>query len=457
MQLKSFRIDGLFGYKNLSINCNNPASIILAENGIGKTTLLNVLYALLSGKISRLAPIEFKEATIEFGETKHVFTRELAFKPKELFNKRNLLTNRTARELLNYGATPEQVIELASAYLEGGHTKITSNPNFRKIYSTSPLDKDEIIARIERFSSGYIDSNYIAEFRKGIQESLNGTEVIYLPTYRRIEASFEDVSLARNTSRSRFAASEDNEKDELIFFGLADVEDKLASMTQFIQRSVIEAYSRLSGSLIDTLLNPHQYELTLDQQIDPEAVRLMLGRLGKTSTTTEQNIEYAMGSEGVTDERSRILSYFLRELLRSYEKSLPQELAIEAFADVVNGYLLGGEFPEKSIRFDKIRLKVEIWHEALQKSLPFASLSSGEKQIVSVFARLLLDLDRHYLILIDEPELSLSIEWQRRFLPDILKAASCDQLIAITHSPFVFENDLDHLAQSISISQSREN
>ena len=109
--------------------------------------------------------------------------------------------------------------------------------------------------------------------------------------------------------------------------------------------------------------------------------------------------------------------------------------------------------PEKSVRFDKVRLKVEIWHEALQKSLPFGSLSSGEKQIVSVFARLLLDYERHFLILIDEPELSLSIEWQRRFLPDILQTQSCAQLIAITHSPFVFENALDHLAQSINVSR----
>jgi len=147
------------------------------------------------------------------------------------------------------------------------------------------------------------------------------------------------------------------------------------------------------------------------------------------------------------------LAYFLRELLKSYEASRPQELAIEAFAEVVNAYLTAGEVLEKSVRFDKVRLKVEIWHEALEKALPFGSLSSGEKQIVSVFARLLLDYERRFLILIDEPELSLSIEWQRRFLPDILKTQSCTQLIAITHSPFVFENELDRLAKSINVSR----
>lgn len=457
MNLTSFRINGLFGYKNLGINCSEPASIILAENGIGKTTLLNTLYALLSGKISRLHSIDFTEAIIEFGENQIVFTRELAFKSKQLLKSETIIAKRHARELLDFGATPAHLIELVSAYFEGGQAKVNANPIFRKICATSPLDKHEIMFRLERLSASFIDSTYISEFRSSIQNSLDGAEVLYLPTYRRIEASFEDVSLARNTPRGRVSPTTDSEKDELIFFGLTDVEDKLATMTQFIQNSVVEAYSRLSGSLIDTLLNPHQYELTLDQEIDFEAVRLMLGRLGKSSTNTEQSLEFALGSAGITDERSRILTYFLRELLRSYEKSRPQELAIEEFASIVNGYLQEGEFPEKYIRFDKIRLKVEIWHEALQKALPFGSLSSGEKQIVSVFSRLLLDLDRRYLILIDEPELSLSIEWQRRFLPDILKAPSCSQLIAITHSPFVFENDLDHLAQSISISRSVPN
>jgi hypothetical protein len=282
---------------------------------------------------------------------------------------------------------------------------------------------------------------------------MDGVQVLYLPTYRRIEANFEDVSLARNAPRRRATTSQivesEAELDELIYFGLTDVEEKLATMTQFIQQSVVQAYSKLSGNLIDTLLSPHQYELELDQAIDLEAVRLMLGRLGKASPVTEKNLEAAISGNSLTDERYRTLAYFLRELSRSYEASRPQERAIEAFTTIVNGYLTGGTSTEKYFRFDKVKLTVEIWNESVQKALPFGSLSSGEKQIISVFSRLLLDFNRNYLILIDEPELSLSIEWQRRFLPDILKAPSCAQLIAITHSPFVFENDLDHLAQSI--------
>jgi predicted ATPase len=456
-QLTSFRLNGLYGYKSLGIGCQEKASIILAENGVGKTTLLNTLYALLSGRTSRLVSVDFKDAVLRFGDTEIVFAREQAFKSTQALDMNQLLAKRPARELIEYGARPDQLMEMITAYIEGGQARVARMPVFRRIFTSSPFDEDDIFQRLERLRTVMYDSAYMADFRKRVIEAMGGVQVLYLPTYRRIEANFEDVSLARNAAPRRRSATElsetEPERDELIFFGLSDVEEKLATMTQFIQRSMVEAYSKLSGNLIDTLLDTRQYELDLDQSFDLEAVRLMLGRLGKSNTVTENNLERAIKGARLADERYRPLAYFLRELLRSYEASRPQELAIEAFAEVVNAYLGSGDSPEKLLRFDKVRLKVEIWHDALQKALPFGSLSSGEKQIVSVFSRLLLDFDKRYLILIDEPELSLSIEWQRRFLPDILRTRSCAQLIAITHSPFVFENELDSLAQSIGISR----
>ena len=115
---------------------------------------------------------------------------------------------------------------------------------------------------------------------------------------------------------------------------------------------------------------------------------------------------------------------------------------------------MGNEKSEKEFQFDKMAVKVKVINKITKKTLHLNALSSGEKQIVSIFNRLYLDSQKQYLILIDEPELSLSLEWQRKFLPDILNAPSCKQLIAITHSPFIFDNELDRYAGSIDISYS---
>lgn len=55
------------------------------------------------------------------------------------------------------------------------------------------------------------------------------------------------------------------------------------------------------------------------------------------------------------------------------------------------------------------------------------------------------------IILIDEPELSLSIDWQRMILPDLNAGENVRQVIAITHSPFIFDNDLDPYATAMKV------
>lgn len=87
------------------------------------------------------------------------------------------------------------------------------------------------------------------------------------------------------------------------------------------------------------------------------------------------------------------------------------------------------------------------------RKVPIESLSSGEKQMISLFSRLFL-YEREKIVLIDEPELSLSIDWQRDILPDTLLSPTCRQLIAITHSPFVFDNGLEPFAGSLNVSVS---
>lgn len=78
-------------------------------------------------------------------------------------------------------------------------------------------------------------------------------------------------------------------------------------------------------------------------------------------------------------------------------------------------------------------------------------LSSGEKQIVSIFSQLYLELDCKSLILFDEPELSLSLYWQQMLLPDIMESNKCMFMLAVTHSPFIYDNALRDSAVALSV------
>lgn len=58
--IKQFKINGLFGFRNVEINFEDNIKILIGENGFGKTTVLNSLYYLLNGKYIKLSKIEFE-------------------------------------------------------------------------------------------------------------------------------------------------------------------------------------------------------------------------------------------------------------------------------------------------------------------------------------------------------------------------------------------------------------
>ncbi|MBR1904899.1 MAG: ATP-binding protein [Clostridiales bacterium] len=75
--------------------------------------------------------------------------------------------------------------------------------------------------------------------------------------------------------------------------------------------------------------------------------------------------------------------------------------------------------------------------------------TSGEKQLVSLFSYVYLANPDRCMVIIDEPELSLSVEWQQSILEDVIKSGRCGSLIAATQSPFVYNNSLRNIAKAL--------
>ena len=65
-------------------------------------------------------------------------------------------------------------------------------------------------------------------------------------------------------------------------------------------------------------------------------------------------------------------------------------------------------------------------------------LSSGEKQLLIILLRVFLMDEQPYILLMDEPEISLHIEWQYRLFEEIQKLNPYCQIITSTHSPSLF-------------------
>ena len=87
-----------------------------------------------------------------------------------------------------------------------------------------------------------------------------------------------------------------------------------------------------------------------------------------------------------------------------------------------------------------IRSENEIKFSSLGEELAPYQLSSGEKQILVILLTVLVEDNESYVLFMDEPEVSLHIEWQKRLIDLILELNPNVQIILTTHSPAVIMN-----------------
>ena len=83
-----------------------------------------------------------------------------------------------------------------------------------------------------------------------------------------------------------------------------------------------------------------------------------------------------------------------------------------------------------------IRVTAEITLGEINDAIASDKLSAGEKQMLSFLCYN--TFSDNAAIFIDEPELSLHVDWQRRLLPTLLKQETGNQFFIATHSPFIY-------------------
>jgi AAA domain, putative AbiEii toxin, Type IV TA system/Pentatricopeptide repeat domain len=111
---------------------------------------------------------------------------------------------------------------------------------------------------------------------------------------------------------------------------------------------------------------------------------------------------------------------------------------IESIYDPKNIFLkiLSGLFNQTGKKFDEKAFN--FWEMGSDNPISPESLSSGEKQILIILFTTLLQNQKPYILLMDEPEISLHIDWQRSLIQHIKQINPLCQIIMATHSPTIY-------------------
>lgn len=120
-------------------------------------------------------------------------------------------------------------------------------------------------------------------------------------------------------------------------------------------------------------------------------------------------------------------------LLQERVSHYPRNDRWTLFCDIVDDMF---SVTEKTINRDAVQVELWQWGEHLNLKL----LSSGEKQLLIILMTVLLEDGDHTVLFMDEPEVSLHIEWQQSLLDTILRLNPNVQIILTTHSPAIIMN-----------------
>ena len=110
------------------------------------------------------------------------------------------------------------------------------------------------------------------------------------------------------------------------------------------------------------------------------------------------------------------------------------------------------KFVGELLRHKGIRVKDVTTFVDVASAIEAGQLSAGEKQMLSFLCYNA--FSKESAIFIDEPEISLHVDWQRILFPKLLEQGSSNQFIVATHSPFIYtrftdcEHRLDELGHA---------
>lgn len=418
MQISRLQIKKLYDQYNYDIDFNNEEkeqiTILTGPNGYGKTTILRILNSLNPKSLYYFYVIKFNEIIISFDnnsvlnitqsyktETESIF----AVDHKEDLKKEVRFTwNKADGEPLTHFVYNNTNIEKAFRTYA---FRYDPDSRYEFFDSLPDREKEEALLDNEKFNE------YVAR-SIGQRQFLMQLETLrsyYIPANRIYNEAYK-------------------ENDEL-------------------------PIEKVREALKDEMIKVKYDYLMHSQRIDSIFIKKVLGSIYEDCSISSYN----KLKDEVESQMNTAAEYKLAEKVEIPEYN-------EENKAVLFAYLKG--FKEKFSKFSTILEKINLFHKMLtskgfaNKSVETSTqhgfriksdngdiidgykLSSGEQNEIIMLYRLIYEVPDQGLLLIDEPENSLHVAWQKTIVDDMKEIASVKrlQIIIATHSPSIVSKGL---------------
>lgn len=429
-------VEKLFGRYNYTIemplinsNTISKVAMIYGDNGTGKTTIFKLLFHLISPSGNRghrgfICRVPFSRFSVLFSdETKIEAVRDglnLTGSYTFVYKEPN---NTVAGEII-----PDAEGKVNSSKLSSDAEKALSE--IKKLGLSVFFLGDDRILQSDQFEA---DSEDSLLFERGFYNAESASEVIRRRVMN-ISGDRREFALRQSLRRAT----------EWISRRSIQASSRGESEAQQIYAKIVEEINRIGLPEADA------YKAEKEKLIEE------LGELQERSSSYERfglipRINARSFVKSMNETTAEGLP-FVSQVVRSFVDGQRARLdSLNDLYNILNHFLIMiNEFiRDKHIDIDTSK-GISIMMDSGSELEP-GNLSSGEKQLLLLFCNVLTSTEVPSLFIIDEPEISLNVKWQRKLvdsLLDIVAGSSCQFLLA-THSIELLSK---HRSQAIKLS-----
>jgi energy-coupling factor transporter ATP-binding protein EcfA2 len=381
-RIASFRIRGLAGRgKIISRPLRPDVNVFWGFNGSGKTSLLKILHSALRNDATSILRVPFTEATVVIIDDNG---------------------NRLIRTL-----DKSELPEVEQAGNEDDYVLLEAGSVFHRLNNPA--------------------SSTVRWRGAGPEQSQASIPHSYLPISRVSEARTRG-----SRTRGMVELVDEAAFDKIFAMQIRDLwkEYNSQAITE-INRAQDQGLAQILGLVLSGQVTGQQTSRPVieDAQVAYTMVRQFLAtqRMGAMMKLDRRRFLSDYGKNNLAQQ----VVAEVAEVLQIASRALEPQHEVE---NLITGLYAGG----KRLEFHGGNVVVSVGDQAI----PLESLSSGEKQLLQLLLECL--AARSNPVLIDEPELSLHVDWQNRLIGNMRIVNNQSQLIMATHSPEVMANLADH-------------
>lgn len=423
VRLKSFRVKGLFGEFNhfIPLSYQSRITALIGPNGMGKTACLRLINALFRRQWSVFSTTEYTEIEYFFSDGARVRVRRGAVDDTQ---DETSVASGVVIDLFRVGVftetwspklsdTPGSRVGRIESYLP--FLTRTGPRTWVHDVTRQTFNLQEVVETYGDQIPETILSTFSAKPSLALNELIGQIDCHLIETQRLLVFQADETRRYGGTTSTLAISQKAQTLKSIISRELAMYASTSQSLDRsfpkrVVQQGPIQPTEDLKSSLIE--LDKLRIGLTEAGILDPEADDALLP------------------IEEPDPAIAAVLSVYVKDTRRKLDVLATLRERILLFIELIDS-----RFRPKSVVVDKeVGFSVK---RGEQIDVPLEKLSSGEQHQLVLFFELLFELKSNSLILIDEPELSLHVAWQKQFIPDlqrIIDLNAFDVLLA-THSP----------------------